>query len=152
MVPSRTTKFRGKRTHGRGKKAGRGAGKRGGRGLAGLHKHRYIYTVKFMPDHFGRHGFKRPQKVVGSKLTININDMEEHLDRFIENGVAKSLKGGIVEVDLKKMGFDKLLGKGEISKKYKVIVPEASQTAISKIEEVGGSVKLDEKITKSEGE
>jgi large subunit ribosomal protein L15 len=149
MVPSRPKKFRGKRTHGRGKKAGRGAGKRGGRGLAGLHKHKWSYTVKFMPDHFGRHGFKRPQKVVGARLTINVNDVEQNLDKFIENGIGKKGKGGIIEIDLKKIGFDKLLGKGKITKKMKIIVPQASQTAISKIEELGGKVEV-EKPSKKE--
>ena len=139
MVPSRPKKFRGKRTHGRGKKAGRGAGKRGGRGLAGLHKHRWMYTVKFMPDH----GFKRPQKAVGARLTINVNDVEQNLDKFIENGIGKKVKGGIIEVDLKKIGFDKLLGKGKVTKKMKIIVPQASQTAISKIEELGGKVEVE---------
>jgi len=143
MVPTRTKKFRGKRTHGRGKKAGRGAGKRGGRGLAGLHKHKWSYTVKFMPDHFGRHGFKRPQKVVGSRLTINVNEVEQNLDKFIENGIGKKGKGGLIEVDLKKIGFDKLLGKGKVTKKMKIIVPQASQTAISKIEQVGGKVEVE---------
>ncbi len=40
-MPSRTRKFRGLRTHGRGIKAGRGAGKQGGRGNAGLHKYKF---------------------------------------------------------------------------------------------------------------
>ncbi len=142
MSPTRTKKFRGRRTHGRGKKAGRGAGKRGGRGLAGLHKHKWIYTVKFMPDHFGRHGFKRPQKVVGSKLAINVNDVENHLDKFIEKGIGKNIKGGIVEINLKTMGIDKLLGKGKVTRKMKIIVPEASKLAISKIEDVGGKVEV----------
>ncbi|GAH16501.1 unnamed protein product, partial [marine sediment metagenome] len=51
-------------THGKGKKGGRGAGLRGGRGNAGLLKHKHMYMTKNMPDHFGRHGFKRPQSVI----------------------------------------------------------------------------------------
>jgi large subunit ribosomal protein L15 len=143
MTPTRTKKFRGKRTHGRGKKAGRGAGKRGGRGLAGLHKHKWSYTVKYLPDHFGRHGFKRPQKVVGAKVTINVNEVEQNLDKFIEDGVGKKIKNDVVEVNLKKIGFDKLLGKGKVTKKMKIIVPSASQIAISKIEELGGKVEVE---------
>jgi large subunit ribosomal protein L15 len=146
MVPTRSKKFRGKRTHGRGKKAGRGAGKRGGRGLAGLHKHKWSYTVKFMPDHFGRHGFKRPQKVVGAKLTINVNEVEQHLDSFIEKGAGKKNKNGVFEVNLKQVGFDKLLGKGKVTKKMKIIVPQASNIAISKIEELEGEVVVDEQV------
>ena len=41
------------RTHGRGKKSGRGAGIHGGRGNAGLHKHKFMHMLKYDPDHFG---------------------------------------------------------------------------------------------------
>ena len=47
-----------------GKKSGRGAGKHGGTGNAGLHKHKVMHMLKYMPDHFGRHGFKRPPEIV----------------------------------------------------------------------------------------
>ena len=63
-------------THGRGKKAGRGAGLRGGRGNAGLLKHRHMYMTKYMPDHFGRHGFKRPQSVIKKEKIINVGQLE----------------------------------------------------------------------------
>ena len=62
MVRKRTKKYRGSRTHGRGKKAGRGAGLKGGKGNAGLHKHRFTYMIKYMPNHFGRRGFVPPGK------------------------------------------------------------------------------------------
>ena len=63
-------------THGRGKKGGRGAGLRGGRGNAGLLKHRHMHMTKNMPDHFGRHGFKRPQSILKKDKTINVGDLE----------------------------------------------------------------------------
>src|SRR6266571_3554388 len=50
---SRTRKLRGSRTHGRGKKHGRGAGGRGGTGMAGLHKHKFKWMIKYDPEHFG---------------------------------------------------------------------------------------------------
>ncbi len=78
-MPSRTNKFRGSRTHGRGKKHGRGAGMMGGHGNAGLHKHKTMSVLKFDPMHFGRHGFKRPQKMVSAKITINLGDIEDVL-------------------------------------------------------------------------
>ncbi|MEW6070653.1 MAG: uL15 family ribosomal protein, partial [Candidatus Thermoplasmatota archaeon] len=74
---SRTKKFRGSRTHGRGQKAGRGAGKRGGRGMAGTHKHKYLWVLKYKPDYFGRRGFKRPQKVIKEKKCINLYEIIE---------------------------------------------------------------------------
>ena len=57
---TKANKHRGRnRYHGRGKKAGRGAGKRGGRGNAGMNKHRVMTRIKYMPKHWGMHGFNR---------------------------------------------------------------------------------------------
>lgn len=136
-MPSRTKKFRGKRTHGRGQKAGRGAGAMGGRGKAGLHKHKWIYTVKYMPDYFGKHGFKSKTSI--EKKAINISDIEQNLNKFIKEGKAKEINGK-VEIDLSAIGFDKLLGKGNPSKIYKITVSEASENAIEKIKNLRGEV------------
>ena len=136
---SRTSKFRGSRTHGRGKKAGRGAGLRGGRGRAGLHKHKWISTVKYYPEHFGRHGFKRPQSVVADKLTMNLSDLELSLPSLAKEGFAKE-KDGRWTVDLTEMGVDKLLGTGRIGRAVDVRVAEASAKAKEKLEKAGGKL------------
>jgi len=129
LARTKTKKFRGTATHGRGKKAGRGAGLRGGRGNAGLHKHKYMHMLKYMPDHFGRHGFKRPPSVVKKDKTINVGQLEE---KFPEK---KS-------IDLTKEGFDKLLGGGVINSNLKIKVKNASQKAVEKIKEKGGEVTI----------
>ncbi len=136
---SRTSKFRGSRTHGRGKKAGRGAGLRGGRGNAGLHKHKWISIVKYCPDYFGHHGFKRPQSVVHSKITMNLSEVEQSLPSLSKNGFAEE-KAGKWTVDLTKMGVDKLLGSGRITKPLAIKVPEASASAQEKLKEAGGNL------------
>jgi len=129
LARTKTKKFRGTMTHGRGKKAGRGAGLRGGRGNAGLHKHKYMHMLKYMPDHFGRHGFKRPPSVIKKDKTINVGQLEE---KFPEK---KS-------IDLTKEGFDKLLGGGAINSNLKIKVKNASQKAVEKIKERGGEVTI----------
>ena len=139
----RTEKFRGSRTHGRGKKSGRGAGKRGGKGNAGLLKHKYISIIKYDPDHFGRHGFKRPQKIKKDEKAINVGHLEERIDLMVEEKTAKMAKDAI-EIDLTSMGIDKLLGGGSVTKTMKITVAKASQKAIEKIEEAGGRVELAE--------
>jgi large subunit ribosomal protein L15 len=140
----RTEKYRGSRTHGRGKKAGRGAGKRGGRGNAGLHKHKYITTVKSDPKHFGRYGFKRPRLPSEREIkTINVGQLEENLGKFIVKGYAKKTKDG-VEVDLSSAGIDKLLGSGIMKSKLLITVHEVSKLAKSKVEEAGGKVLVAE--------
>jgi large subunit ribosomal protein L15 len=135
----RTSKLRGKRTHGRGKKAGRGAGKRGGRGNAGLHKHKYMTTVKKADPHFGDYGFKRHPSLVVEKETVNLAELEEKLDEIILEGYAERTKN-IVTVDLRKMGRDKLLGRGQVRTKLKILVDEASESAIRKVQKAGGEV------------
>ncbi len=135
----RSKKFRGKRTHGRGHKAGRGAGLRGGRGNAGLHKHKYMSLVKDKPDHFGGHGFKRHPSLRTRKITINIAQVEERLGEFLERGVAEKEKDTI-KVDLTSAGVERLLGRGSVRTKLTIIVPEASSKAQSKIAEAGGAV------------
>ena len=116
-------------TCGRGKKGGRGAGLRGGKGNAGLLKHRHMYMTKNMPDHFGRHGFKRPQGIVKRDEVINIGELEERFP-------------GKKAINLTEEGYDKLLGGGKIATKIKVTVNSASEKAIEKIKEQGGEVIL----------
>ncbi|KYK26583.1 ribosomal protein L15 [Thermoplasmatales archaeon SG8-52-1] len=118
-------------THGKGKKAGRGAGLRGGRGNAGLLKHKYMHMIKNMPDHFGKHGFKRHPSITKSNKTINIGQLED-------------LFPGKSDINLTKEGFDKLLGSGKLNKKLKITVNEASEKAIAKIKEKGGELILPE--------
>ncbi len=136
---SRTSKFRGSRTHGRGKKAGRGAGLRGGKGNAGLHKHKWISIVKYRPDYFGHHGFKRPQSVVTGKVTMNLSDVEQALASLSKDGAAVQ-KDGKWTVDLGKIGVDKLLGSGKVSKPITIKVGEASEKAVQKLKKAGGAL------------
>ena len=130
LARTKTKKFRGSMTHGRGKKGGRGAGLRGGRGNAGLLKHRYMYMIKNMPDHFGRHGFKRHPSIVKKDKIINVGQLEEKFP-------------GKKDINLTKEGFDKLLGGGKINSGVKINVKAASQKAIDKIAEKGGEVKVE---------
>ncbi|RLF56503.1 MAG: 50S ribosomal protein L15 [Thermoplasmata archaeon] len=139
----RTKKFRGSRTHGHGKKARRGAGKRGGRGMAGGHKHRYMYIIKYMPDHFGRRGFGRHPSLRKVHRTINVGDLARYLKKWEELGVIKKEKMEYV-IDLGELGYDKLLGAGKIDLPVRVRVENASSIAVKKVADAGGSVELPE--------
>jgi large subunit ribosomal protein L15 len=140
----RTEKYRGRRTHGRGKKAGRGAGLRGGKGNAGLHKHKYIYTVKYDPYHFGRYGFKRHASLIEEKVTINVGNLQTELPKYLEYGMAKKEAGGIV-IDLTQSKYNKLLGGGNIKTPVTIRVHEATAIARQKVEAAGGKVETPEK-------
>jgi len=124
----KTRWYRGSRVHGWGRVGQhRKSGGRGGYGLAGLKKHKRFYLMKYMPNHLGKHGFKT---IYPRRRSINVGDLE----RFIKKGIS--------EIDLSSLGYDKLLAKGYINKPVKVIVREASERAIKKIEAVGGKVSL----------
>ena len=127
---SRTNKFRGSRYHGRGKKAGRGAGKRGGRGNAGINKHRLMTRLKYMPRHWGMHGFNRHPSLRKVNISINLQELQS-----IAEGDS---------INLGKIGYDKLLGKGRIDRPINITVSKASALAVSKVEAAGGSVNIEE--------
>ena len=129
---SRTNKFRGRnRTHGRGKKAGRGAGKRGGRGNAGLNKHKVMYRLKYMPGHWGMHGFNRDPSLRIVNVTCNLQELI-------------AFAAGKKKIDLSEFNIDKLLGSGKITIPLDVTVEAASAKAVEKIEAAGGSVTQSE--------
>ncbi len=135
---SRTNKFRGSRYHGRGKKAGRGAGKRGGRGNAGLNKHKVMTRLKYMPGHWGMHGFNRHPGLRVVNSSVNVGEVCE-----ISEGDS---------INLTEMGFDKLLGRGRIDRPLQITVREASARAIEKVEAAGGSVEIEDDAEWDEGE
>jgi len=136
---SRTKKLRGSRTHGRGKKHGRGAGDRGGRGNAGLHKHKFKWMIKYDPDHFGAHGFVRHAATRKAKLSVNVGDIEDRLAEFGLKGAVHKTDAGY-KVDLTMIGIDKLLGAGRANLPLEVIVAEATESAKSKVGAAGGKV------------
>ncbi len=137
---SRTRKLRGSRTHGRGKKHGRGAGGHGGTGNAGLHKHKFKTLVKYMPDHFGRHGFTRHAQM-REIVAINLEDLVARIPALEAAGHAKR-NGTSVEVDLTAAGIGKLLGAGRVAGVLRITVASASDKARAKIQEAGGQVLL----------
>ena len=131
-MPSRTKKFRGLRTHGRGIKAGRGAGKQGGRGNAGLHKYKFKSMLIYAPDHFGRHGFKRPAEIIARPLSVNVGDLPA-LAPVLEAAQALSKDGETTVVDLSKIGVDRLLGGGAVVGRWSVRVAHATKHAQRKV-------------------
>jgi len=140
----KTIKKRGSRTCGHGgTKRYRGAGSRGGRGMAGSKKHKWSYVSKYMPGYFGTKGFKRPPEVVREVKTINVGDIEKNLEGFVDEEKIK-LKNKKYLLNLSDMGYDKLLGSGEISHPIIVTVNSCSKLALKKIESAGGEIKASE--------
>ena len=133
-------RHRGSRTHGRGKKAGRGAGLRGGRGNAGLNKHNQLKVKIDNPRYFGRIGFKRHPSLHNNKGTINVGNIQSDLPKYLESGMAKK-EGKSIVIDLRETDYDKLLGGGVIKSPLTIKVYEATQKARDKVAAAGGKVE-----------
>ncbi len=128
MGKKKTRKMRGKKTFGYGsKKKHRGGGSRGGRGMAGSFKHKKLKIIKENPGYYGKRGFRKKNK----KTVQSINLAE------LENLASKLGKDSI---DLTELGYDKVLGKGRLTRPLKIKVSLFSSKAKKKIEEVGGSI------------
>jgi large subunit ribosomal protein L15 len=122
-------RLRGSRTHGWGQIAQhRRTGAKGGSGMAGLHKHKWSYTVKYAPDHFGSNKWHPPHPT----------ETERWINLYQLGALAK--KSG--DIDLVSMGYDKLLGQGSVGIALKVKARRASESAIEKIKAAGGSIEV----------
>lgn len=132
-------KLRGSRTCGWGRIGQhRKHGMKGGRGWAGGHKHRWTYVVKYAPDHFGKRGFRCPTGI-GEVKALNVGELNELLDKLVNEGKVE-FKDGKYLVNLSKLGYEKLLGEGEISRAVTVEAKYFSKKAEEKILGAGGSI------------
>lgn len=136
-------KFRGKRTYGYGShKKHRGKGSRGGRGKAGLHKHKWSYTVKHAPEHFGKRGFKRPAAVVREIKAINLKELDQVAEKLLEQKLAEK-EDDRIKINVSKLGYGKVLGSGKLTRPLIIEAKYFSKKAIKKLEEKGGkAVKI----------
>lgn len=138
-------KKRGSRTSGKGVHK-RGSGGHGGVGLAGTHKSRWSWVIKKHPDWFGRRGFEVPVAVKQVVKALNLGDIEEIVGSAIE-GKEKSISGvswdkDKVVVDVTQLEYDKVLGKGSITRPMVVKARKFSKSAEEKIKSAGGEAVL----------
>ncbi|MFH1439908.1 MAG: uL15 family ribosomal protein [Candidatus Woesearchaeota archaeon] len=139
---------RGSKTHGGGSmKKRRGKGHRGGSGNAGTGKRADTNKPSIWnQDYFGSKGFVVPNKKRINGL--NIAALEEKYNSFIKKGIIKE-ESDLSVVDFNKLNIGKLLSTGNPTKKYKIIVDQASGKAIEKINATGGEVIVKIIIKKS---
>ena len=125
---SKSNKMRGSRTYGYGShKKHRGGGSRGGRGMAGIKNQKKTWMLKNKPNHLGKRGFKSlaQRKIAPRKKFINVCDLEV-------------LSNSNKELDLSKLGYNKVLGSGSISKPIIVKAEYFTKAAREKIEKAKG--------------
>jgi large subunit ribosomal protein L15 len=133
----KTRKKRATRTVGWGRVAQHRKHSQRGERKAGRHKHLWSYVLRYEPDYFSKKGFYSPRR--RNFNIVNVGDLEELATKL---STLKSLeeKEGLAFLDLDKLGYNKLLGMGHISKPFSIKVASYSESAAKKIEEAGGKL------------
>lgn len=108
----------------------RGAGNRGGRGNAGRGKkaaaqRKHHFIVNGNP--LGKRGFKVPSPERKEVIAITLDEVMQ-----------KALELKTKEIDLSKLGIDKVLGSGVLSDKLIIHASSFTEKAKKKIEKIGG--------------
>ena len=119
---------------------------RGGFGRAGRYRHKkssLIRNKEFVNMHYvGKKGFTSvPQIRKRTGRAVNLGQLTSIIDRLINEKKAQ-LDGQKVILDLKQLGFTRLLGGGSISRPIRVTVDHCSESALKKIKEAGGEALL----------
>lgn len=138
---------RGSRTHGWGRVGQhRKSGSSGGKGMVGFHKHKWSFVMKYAEDSsgwpfYGKHGFRQPKEISVEWRPINVGKLDELVEELAAKGLASKEDERYV-VDLLKLGYNKLLGSGKLTKPVVVYTPAASRDAVEKVAAAGGEVRI----------
>ncbi len=129
-------KLRGSRTMGWGQIGQhRKSGGHGGTGDAGLHKHKWSWILVHDPDHFGKNGFYNP---TGKKIKkwINVGEIKYILEKYHP----EATRDGLPVINLKELGIQKVLGKGDLDEPLFIIAEMWTKKAEESIVKVGGKI------------
>lgn len=117
----------------------RKSGSRGGFGAVGFHKHKWVWARKYAPLWYGKHGFTPPKHSKKIVRAVNLEELRAIVSRLRGENKLRVEEGRVV-VNLLELGFNKVLGKGEIDFPIKLIAPHVSERAREKIARAGGEV------------
>ncbi|MEK6917436.1 MAG: uL15m family ribosomal protein [Nanoarchaeota archaeon] len=139
---------RGMGSNGRGfRKKGKGKGHRGGKGMAGTGKRadqkKTLVQKLYGHEYFGKQGITSRGTRRDKRKKINLRDISNNLNKYGKKS------GDKWEINLSEY---KILGEGEVTHKLVIKAKEASQSAIEKVENAGGSIILSGKKEKIEKE
>lgn len=162
---TKVSRMRGSNSHGWGaKKKHRGKGHRGGVGLSGTgargdarksavlsnskkivqiisaQKGVKMSSIKYSgSEYFGKRGFHSIHKK--SNKVLSISYIEENYDALLQEGFIVK-EGTNFIFDSTALGYNKILGRGNFTKKLTVICFEISSNAKAQIEAAGGKVEV----------
>ena len=135
----KTRKFRGSRNHGWGQVGQhRASGHKGGLGQSGMLKHHFSSMLKDDPKHFGHNSNNPPTRNIIKKWT-SVRDLD---DLYLQSGKQEN---GKKTLDLKALGFDKLLGGGKVKNAYSIKIDQFTSKAEEKVKTAGGELLKKEK-------
>ncbi|MBN1156080.1 uL15 family ribosomal protein [Candidatus Woesearchaeota archaeon] len=150
----KNSRMRGSKTHGWGAmKKHRGSGNRGGVGMAGTGKRADCKKPSFEKKgkgYFGKYGFKKRKNKKEIKI-ISLGEINKNIERWISEKLATK-EGELFVVELKKLGYHKVLSNGPLTRKMKIKADCASANAIEKAEEHDCIIELPKKPAKEEEE
>lgn len=88
----------------------------------------------------GEHGFNSRQDPQNG---INLRDIDQRIQEFVEAGVAEESGDGYV-FHAEKAGYDKILGGGKLTRDIEIRAENFSDSAEQKIEEAGAEAVITE--------
>ena len=141
----KSSKIRGSQTYGWGKKSRhRGAGNHSGRGRCGLGKRGHCKkpTMLKLRSVLGlrrrtKVGFNRHFSVIKDMRIISIATLVASMDQLLAENKVKKEKDMIV-VNLRELGYNKLLSNGKLDMKLKISADYFSKKAAEKVKASGG--------------
>lgn len=96
--------------------------------------------VKYAPNAFGKHGFLSANKPANLIQTINVGELE--------NLIPESGGRSKPEINVANLGYDKVLGRGTVTRPLLVRAYSFAARAREKIEKAGGeAVSLEAQMT-----
>ena len=141
----KSRKIRGSQTYCYGRKSKhRGAGNRSGKGRCGLGKRGHCKKPtmlnlrhKLQLPARTRIGFKRHACVQRDIRTVTLRDLVAKMDSYVADKLVKKEKDLFV-VDVRDLGFNKVLSKGKVAVKMKITSDYFSAKAVEKVQAAGG--------------
>lgn len=135
-------KKRGSRTQGYGRVGQHRKGGSKGVRKAGRHKHLWSYVISYDPDYFKKIRSTSPEALRKEDNTLNVGELDDLAHKLAHEKKARQRR---ITIDLKEMGYTKLLGRGKITTPIEVKVASCSESAAEKIKAAGGNVLLEDK-------
>jgi large subunit ribosomal protein L15 len=141
-MKKRVKRIRGTRTCGGGShKKRRGKGSKGGSGNAGVYGHHFARSFK-KGIKKGKNKFQLPSPNRREDKAVNVGELDALLGELIEEGKAEEKADGFF-LDAHSLGIQKIVGKGNVTRKLTLRAGKISKRARAKIEAAGGVVVVE---------